>query len=187
LKLEPNAREELRRVFFFEAEPSVRRVIFLGTPHHGSSLSRIGPARLADQIIRKPKEILQVKRELARDNPSEVVFAKGKVPTSVDLLEPGSPCLELLASQPKSDGVHFHSIIGVLPSDESWVNWITPVSRHGKEKSDGIVSYSSAHLDGVDSELVIPADHMEVHQHPQSILEVRRILLEHLQQETAKR
>jgi pimeloyl-ACP methyl ester carboxylesterase len=180
LKLEPNAREELRRVFFFQAEPSVRRVIFLATPHHGSSLSRIGPAKLADQIIKKPQEILQVKRELARDNSNEVVFAKNKVPTSVDLLEPGSPCLELLAAQPKADGVHFHSIIGVLPSDESWINWITPVSRHGKEKSDGVVPYSSAHLQGVDSELVIPADHMKVHQHPLSILEVRRILLEHV-------
>src|SRR5438445_5378184 len=46
LKLEPAARDELHRLFFFQAEPSVRRVIFLATPHHGSSLSRIGPARL---------------------------------------------------------------------------------------------------------------------------------------------
>jgi pimeloyl-ACP methyl ester carboxylesterase len=187
LKLDPTGREELRRVFYFQAEPSVRRVIFLSTPHHGSSLSRIGPARLADQVIRLPKGIIQAKYELARENPNETVFPKGKVPTSVDLLEPGSPCLELLASQPKPDGVHFHSIIGVLPPDETWINWITPVSRHGKEKSDGVVPYSSAHLDGVDSELIVPADHLEVHQHALSILEVRRILLEHLKTEDDSR
>jgi pimeloyl-ACP methyl ester carboxylesterase len=182
LKLNPEGREELKRVFYFEREPNVRRVIFLATPHHGSSLSQIGPARLADQVIRLPKGIVQVKQELARDNPNDFAFAKNKVPTSVDLLEPGSPCLEQLASLPKPDGVHFHSIIGVLPPDESWINWVTPVSRHGKEKSDGAVSYSSAHLDGVDSEFIVPADHFEVHQHALSILEVRRILLEHLHQ-----
>jgi hypothetical protein len=180
--LEPGARDELHRLFFFQAEPSVRRVIFLATPHHGSSLSRIGPARLADQVIRLPQGIVQVKHELARENPTEVAFAKSKVPTSVDLLQPGSPCLELLAAQPKPDGVHFHSIIGVLPPNESWINSITPVSRHGKEKSDAVVPYSSAHLEGVDSELIVPADHMEVHQCPPGIREVRRILLEHLKQ-----
>jgi hypothetical protein len=29
------------------------------------------------------------------------------------------------------------------------------------------------------SEIVVPADHLTVHQHPLAILEVRRILLEH--------
>src|SRR5262249_40174223 len=99
VKLEPKARDELHRLFFFQSESSVRRVIFLATPHHGSSLSRLGPARLVDHVIRMPRDILQVKRELARDDPKDTIFAKGKIPTSVDLLEPGSPCLELLASQ----------------------------------------------------------------------------------------
>jgi uncharacterized ion transporter superfamily protein YfcC len=89
-----------------------------------------------------------------------------------------------LASQPKPDGVQFHSIIGVLPPNERLLNWITPAGHFGKEKSDGIVPYSSAHLDSVESELVVPADHMQVHQHPLGIMEVRRILLEHLQQKT---
>jgi len=30
------------------------------------------------------------------------------------------------------------------------------------------------------SEFIVPADHLEVHRHPLSILEVRRILLEHI-------
>jgi pimeloyl-ACP methyl ester carboxylesterase len=187
LKMEPATRQELQQVFFFQPQPSIRRVIFIATPHHGSSLSRMGFARLAEKVIRLPREILQVKRDLARENPNDPTFAKCKVPTSVDLLEPGSPALELLAAQPRPDGVHYHSIIGILPPDESWINVITPVSHHGKEKSDGIVPYSSAHITSVDSEITIPADHMHVHQHPLSTLEVRRILLEHLKQEVAKR
>ena len=48
--------------------------------------------------------------------------------------------------------------------------------------SDGVVPYSSAHIDGTDSELVVPADHFHVHHHPLAILEVRRILLDHLRE-----
>jgi hypothetical protein len=34
----------------------------------------------------------------------------------------------------------------------------------------------------VDSEIVVPAPHWRVHQHPRSVLEVQRILLEHLRE-----
>ena len=47
-------------------------------------------------------------------------------------------------------------------------------------EGDGVVSLASAELDGVASQIVVPADHQMVHRHPQSILEVRRILREHL-------
>jgi hypothetical protein len=47
------------------------------------------------------------------------------------------------------------------------------------------VSYESAHLDNITSELVITADHSTVHQHPLATLEVRRILLEHLREQHA--
>jgi hypothetical protein len=49
-------------------------------------------------------------------------------------------------------------------------------------RSDGVVPYASAHLDGVESEIVVEADHNNVHRHPLAVLEVRRILLEHLRQ-----
>jgi pimeloyl-ACP methyl ester carboxylesterase len=187
LKMAPGTRQELQQVFFFQSQPSVRRVIFIGTPHHGSSLSRMGFARLADKVIRLPKALLKAGQDVARENPESAVAIDCKVNTSVDLLEPGSPALELLAKQSRPDGVRYHSIIGVLPPDESWINVITPAGHHGKEKSDGIVSYSSAHLDGVESELVVPADHLHVHQHPLSTLEVRRILMEHLKSEDASK
>ena len=46
--------------------------------------------------------------------------------------------------------------------------------------SDGIVSFESAHLDNVTSEIVVNADHLALTRHPLSVLEVHRILLEHL-------
>jgi hypothetical protein len=45
--------------------------------------------------------------------------------------------------------------------------------------TDGIVPYWSSHLDGAQSELIIPSDHWTNH-HPLGIEEVKRILLEHL-------
>ena len=45
--------------------------------------------------------------------------------------------------------------------------------------SDGIVPYWSSHMDGAESELVVPSDH-SAHQNPQAIAEVRRILKLHI-------
>jgi hypothetical protein len=44
---------------------------------------------------------------------------------------------------------------------------------------DGVVKYESAHIEGVESELVVRWGH-SVQGHPKAVGEVRRILLEHL-------
>jgi hypothetical protein len=64
-------------------------------------------------------------------------------------------------------GVHYHSVIGVA-------------FGKGVKGTDGIVPYTSAHIDGVDSEVVVPAVHTTMHHHPRAVLEVVRILREHL-------
>jgi hypothetical protein len=76
--------------------------------------------------------------------------------------------------------VQYHSVIGVAPlSSDRLERWLAGAQS---EEGDGVVPYRSAHLDGVNSEKVIPADHFHVHQHPLAVLEVRRILLEHLKE-----
>ena len=47
-----------------------------------------------------------------------------------------------------------------------------------EEGADGVVKYESAHIEGVASELVVRSGH-SAQAHPQTIEEVRRILLEH--------
>ena len=49
----------------------------------------------------------------------------------------------------------------------------------GENATDGVVTYQSARLDGVESELVIPFSGHSVQGHPVTVEEVRRILLEH--------
>ena len=66
----------------------------------------------------------------------------------------------------------YHNIVGNIPD--------TGLIGHVVGGSDGIVSVASAHLDDVDSEIEVNANHSEIHRHPRSVLEVHRVLLEHL-------
>ena len=178
LTLQPEARDELQRIYFFKRESCVRRVIFLGTPHHGSALSPSPLGRLGDDLVHLPKNLVDAAKDVAAENPDQPVLqAFQRVSTSVDLLAPNAPALELLASRPHPSGVHYHSVVGVLP--ESKRPFLERLLPGASERGDGIVPYTSAHLDDAESELIVPADHFHVHQHPLAVLEMRRILLEH--------
>jgi hypothetical protein len=47
-----------------------------------------------------------------------------------------------------------------------------------EDGGDGVVRYESAHIEGVESELIVRSGH-SVQGNPQTVLEVRRILLQH--------
>jgi pimeloyl-ACP methyl ester carboxylesterase len=175
LKLPAPARQELQRTYYFHRQNSVRRVVFLGTPHKGSKISASLLGRLAARIAGMPKPLLDVTQELEKLNPQ----LHDRIPTSVDLLAPDAPALTLIAHRPRPTGVHYHSVIGVSLNNGLFIEHA--FGGDGKA-GDGVVPYESAHLDGVDSELVVQANHYRVHQHPMAIREVRRILMEHLEE-----
>jgi pimeloyl-ACP methyl ester carboxylesterase len=181
LELQPGGRAELQTAFYFEPVPSVRRVVFLGTPHHGSKLSPSVLGRLAVHLVRLPRTLLAEVGDIADENPQlPLPRPERPLPTSVDLLAPGAPALELLAARSRPPRVHYHSVIGVTPPGVLVMERL--LGGGYNETGDGVVPYASAHLEGVDSELVVPANHFEVHHHPLAILEVRRVLLEHLRE-----
>jgi len=172
LKAEPEVRSQIEQVFYFHANPSVKRVITIGTPHHGSDFANDATRWLSHKLITLPR--LMVREQVVKDNPDYFRDADLlKVKTSVDSLAPDSPILPvLLETADRSTTVHYNNIIGVIPKD----GFFGRVAGGG----DGIVGYESAHLEGAESEITVNADHSSVHRHPQSVLEVRRILLEHL-------
>jgi hypothetical protein len=90
--------------------------------------------------------------------------------TSVVGMTPGQPFIETLASIPIVPGVKANSIIAVTDPD---------VPRD--QASDGVVEYSSAHIEGVESEFVVVSGH-SCQDNPHTIQEVRRILLEHIKE-----
>jgi hypothetical protein len=166
--LDPDDRKLLGDVMFVKPLPFVTEVIFLATPHRGSYLA--GPQfvrRLAAYFVKLPSNLVRVGSRvtaLASAGGSGLVT---RLPTSIDNMSPGHPFIKKLANIPVTPTVPAHSIIAV--DDDS------PLDRAG----DGVVKYESAHLDGVASELIVRSAHSGMQDAPQSIEEVRRILLEH--------
>jgi hypothetical protein len=83
-------------------------------------------------------------------------------------MDPDNSFIQILGSIPISPEVTAHSIIAVKNPKDPGEKWV-----------DGVVSYSSAHIDDVTSELVVHSGH-STQSDPETIEEVRRILLEHL-------
>jgi pimeloyl-ACP methyl ester carboxylesterase len=180
LSMKPQTRMELERIFFFRQQPMVRRVVFLASPHHGAKISTLPPAKIASSLVQLPKSLTEAARDVTGHNPTaEFRFASNKVPNSLRLLTPGDPSLELLASRPKPANVHFHSIValGQAGGAERVLSLGSPPPN-----SDGVVTYASAHLEGVDSECVVSSDHTHMKSCPQTVQEIRRILRDHLRE-----
>ena len=53
-------------------------------------------------------------------------------------------------------------------------------------KTDGVVAYESGHIEGVASEKIVRSGH-STQSHPETIEEVKRILLEHLKGQVGNR
>jgi len=167
VKLAPDDRELLRNVVFVKPLPFVRRVVFLATPHRGSYLA--GPQlvqRLAQRLVTLPSDVVRVGADLATLGPTGTL-ATGRVATSIDNMSPGHRFIRVLSGIPVRPGVTAHSIISV--DDDG------PL----EDASDGVVKYQSAHVDGVESELVVHSPHSGMQAAPPTIEEMRRILLEH--------
>jgi triacylglycerol esterase/lipase EstA (alpha/beta hydrolase family) len=169
LKVSAETRAILERSLFFTPLPFVKRVIFIATPHGGSKLAGARLARLISKIVKEPVEIVQgVGEVVARNQDAIALRSLSDIPSSVENMSPTNRFVLTLASIPVADGVPAHSIIAVRGDG--------PV----EEGNDGVVTYDSAHIEGVASELVVRSDH-SVQGNPATIREVRRILLEHLQ------
>ena len=169
---EPDVRRKLRDTFFFRPNPSIRRVVTIGTPHRGSSMSNETTQWAAAKLTSLPKMLVN-REKLFRDNKG--LFHDRsllRVRTSTDSLAPDSPIFAAMLASRRPPWVRYHNIVGVVPDD----NWLTALIPG----SDGVVTKQSAHVDDAESEYTIPADHTTVQSHPAAVLEVRRILCKQL-------
>ncbi len=153
--------------------PFVKRVIFIATPQRGSYLA--GPQfvrRLLQRLITLPADVLSLGAAFATAavgaDPTAVnALDLQTLPTAIDNMSPTHPFIRTISSIPIAPGVKAHSII--------------PVKGEGpyEDGNDGVVRYSSAHFEPVESELVVRSSH-STQSNPHTVEEVRRILLEHL-------
>ncbi len=170
LKVKAETREFLREGMFIQPHPYVRRLVFIATPHRGSFQARAWVTDLLARLVKMPSELTGIGTEVFALRREQAVFAHVKrIPTSVENMSPGNPFIRTLAAIPVAPGVAAHSIIAVKGDGPP------------EKGNDGVVAYESAHVDGVDSELVVSSEH-SVQGNPHAIEEVRRILMLHAAQ-----
>lgn len=168
IRARPEERDEIRRVFFFQSNPSVRRIITIASPYGGSRYSNPFTRWLSGTLIWLPSRTLQLSRLVFEQNPVSWWNRILTPRTSLDSLTKKSAVLTLIRQSTVPQDVKHHNIVGV------------DRGRSRDKWSDGIVSYRSAHRGDVASEMMVRAGHSRVHRHPEAIAEVRRILVEHL-------
>lgn len=166
----PEVKRQLGRAYFFKPVPEVRRVVTIASPHRGSGEENPFYRNLLRGLVTLPERATSPGRDLL-DGGKRIFRNNGRtVPvTSLDALAPTSPLIPVLAETPNSRQVRYHNIYAVQKKQYS----------DGFE-GDGIVEISSARRDDFDSQIMIEATHTTAHRHPLAILELRRILLEHL-------
>ena len=170
LDVRPETRDLLRRVGFVTPLPFVKRVIFLATPHRGSELTVGRIAQWVAGLIKVPVVAAEAFSDVVTRNKDALVVARAdtraRLLTSVDQMNPRNAFLKALAEIPIAPGIAANSIIAVKGSGTV------------EDGEDGVVAYRSAHLDGVESELVVQSGH-SLQDQAETVEEVRRILLLH--------
>ena len=168
VQLAPESRALLRQSLFYERLPFVTRVVFMSTPHRGSYLSDYRVASWISRLVKMPVRIAKLTIDLATRGSDEAFLVKlDRPPTSLDNMASKNPFLRTLSELPIDPGVKVNSMIAV---------------RGGQSRvpdgADGVVKYKSAHIEPVESELVVDSGH-SVQLTPQGVQELRRILLLH--------
>jgi hypothetical protein len=155
----------VHHALIFNANPRIKRVVFMCAPHRGSKLAISPIAEFAMRLITLPSNIAGAIKNQVGPELAQVKGIQDR-PNVATGLSPDSPALRTMDTVPVQ--APYHSIIG----------------NRGKpgplaESSDGIVPYWSSHMNRAQSEVIVPGPHGLV-DYPQSIAELKRILHLHL-------
>lgn len=163
---------EFRELMIFSPVPSVRRMVFIAVPHRGSDLARRWFAQMASSMIKIPQSLIDFNKKLLSSllilSEEEKISMLEKF-NGISNLSPDGTALQLLNLMPIDNQIPYHSIIG------------NQEGRGIPGGSDGVVPYSSSHLDHAVSEVVVQSGH-SVQQNPLAIQEIKRILKQHLKE-----
>jgi hypothetical protein len=151
------------------AEPRPKRgpvALPPATPHRGSFRASNPIVKFFNIFINLPGGLTKVAAQIGKLREPRMLGTPFTLPTALDNMDASNSFLKTLACLPVANGVHAHSII--------------PVQGTGpiEDGNDGVVEYKCAHIDGVESELVVHSGH-SAQATPETIEEVRRILHEH--------
>jgi triacylglycerol esterase/lipase EstA (alpha/beta hydrolase family) len=150
------------RALTYHANPRIKRVVFICTPHRGSDMASGGLGRFAISLIALPAQLLSaVKDSLTAAELTQLTGSAKRMPNSVWGLRPSNPAFPVINEAPIN--IPYHSIIGDRGKGDC------------PNCTDGVVAYWSSHLDGAKSEQIVPGPHGSA-ELPQTIDELDRIL-----------
>ena len=169
LNIDVPTRELLRSNFFFKPLPCVSRVIFIATPHRGSYQNTSFVQNLLNRFIELPGDLMEMSANLMKlhDTLNLPPSLRKGVPTSLSGMATDNPFMLTLADIPVAPGIKCNSIIAIKGRDQP------------PKGADGVVQYTSAHVDYAESEYIVRSGH-SCQGNPLTIEEVRRILLKNL-------
>ena len=171
LRTDHVAHQYLTNAFFFQPLPFVERAVFIGTPHGGSPIAEEWIGRFAARLVSRSNDLVDEYKTFMEKNRDVVdPFFVGHIPTSVEMLKPEDPVLQAMRRLRVEPRVRMHSVIG------------TGQTMLVGGPADGVVPVDSARHPGVDSELQVPATHRQLQSHPETVQEVLRILMLHLEE-----
>ena len=147
----------------------------MAVPHRGSSMAKWSVARIGSNLIRIPGDVLKQSALIfktllrIREKDSSGDYWRAMVFTGIDNLDPDNRFITILSGSPFASDIPRHSVIGNNERDG------VPGG------TDGVVPYTSSHVDGVESEWIVKSGH-SVHQSPAAIRILARILHQHLEE-----
>ena len=170
-KLSPEERGFMQNGIF-RRPAYVKRLVMMAVPHRGSRMAKWSLARMCSRMVKLPITIIDQTTTVLKAVARVTGVWKGKdwaeiATTGIDNLDPDHRFIRLVSVSPFAGGIPIHSIIG--NKDAAGIPGGT----------DGVVSYESSHIDGVESELIVHSGH-SVQQNPEAIRELARILHIHL-------
>ena len=171
-ELSKKQRAFIKEVFEFKRLPFIKRMVFASTPHRGSDIATFSIIIWSTKIITLAPTLVNLSADVGKKIMVMSNLKKDdnhfRMKTGVNNLAPDDAVLAKLMTFPLKP-VPYHSIIGRQEG---------PLVPGG---GDGIVKYSSSHLNGAQSELIVRSGH-GVQGTQAGICEIRRILLLHLQE-----
>ena len=161
MQITGRARQLLKETLIFNHRPDVKRAIFITTPHRGTTVASRWWIRMAARVVKQPRSFTEIRAIVNADPAAQHL---DRIPNCVETLAPDDPFLLALNKFPVAPEIPFHTIEADRGRGDA------------PNSNDGMVGYWSSHLDGAQSELIIPSNHA-AQVHPDGIAEVRRILL----------
>ena len=164
----PEEIQFMRDLLVFRHRDDISRAIFISTPHRGAKLAANPASQMAARLVKTPAFFIGLGKTLTQVlHRDEGAYRIDHIPCSIDTLSPSNPFVKAIDRLPIANGVRYHTITGDRGRGNS------------PNSSDGFVPYSSSHLEGASSELIVPSGH-RAHRHPLGIREVLRIVRSHI-------